>query len=248
MSFNMERVGALLFLTLLLCSETCSLESEDIDDVCFIRANVVSEKLDTFSSRFQLRLEDNLSAIRNTLEDTVKLLSDSLMNKESKSRDFNEDYFEEFANRASSCRRSKDLHVQLLANGEKYYFGLPPTNWLNAKGICELHGMRLVTIDSGEELEMLREAAPIKSFSSGWFWTSGSDVGSAPGTFMWANGRKVGDFAWDVNEPNDFSEEHNSCVTLRTFQEGKLEDAPCVNRGSFICELAPVCKILDMLK
>ena len=81
--------------------------------------------------------------------------------------------------------------------GHAYLYVPDKTNWGNADTQCRRWGGHLVSISSKSENAFVFQIA-----EKGWAWIGMNDL-RLEGTWVWANGERVGYTNWMVNEPNN---------------------------------------------
>ncbi|XP_043068640.1 C-type lectin 37Da-like [Drosophila bipectinata] len=121
-----------------------------------------------------------------------------------------------------------------IGNGYYYIENSQTVNWYTAYHSCRKLGADLVTLENQEELKALQEY----NLTSGFYWTSGSDL-AFTGKHVWfSDAESISSDLWLPNEPNN-ADCNERCVLLsvaNTLADSGLNDVTCSRNTSFICE------------
>uniref|UniRef100_A0A1A9X4K7 C-type lectin domain-containing protein n=1 Tax=Glossina brevipalpis TaxID=37001 RepID=A0A1A9X4K7_9MUSC len=105
--------------------------------------------------------------------------------------------------------------------------------WQDAENSCVKRGMHLVSIESVEESNFLKNFIRLRYQKMPPFWTGGHKIN---GEWHWiASGEKIKEFIWHVGEPNDL---YNNEGCIHTWvNEFDWNDDRCNEELPFICEI-----------
>ncbi|XP_065340154.1 galactose-specific lectin nattectin-like [Cloeon dipterum] len=122
-----------------------------------------------------------------------------------------------------------------FSNGWRYYEASTiPLPWSAAKYECRRKGMNLVSIETREEDEFIRQHLFV-NYPNEHFWTSGNDV-FQEGYYYWdSTGNAVGPYRnWAPNHP--VASTLYNCIVYSRGADLRWAIASCSDQYRFICE------------
>ncbi|XP_059482765.1 uncharacterized protein LOC132200957 [Neocloeon triangulifer] len=125
-----------------------------------------------------------------------------------------------------------------------YLFSSDQVNAKKAHEICCSIGMKLISVETDEELKILHEIHVKKTSQFLDYWTSGSQV-DCEFRFTWcATGVRFhrNDTRWIPGHPNTEDESQPCVVAYLNKTHLYLNDLPCSANNNFICEMPAVPK------
>ncbi|KAM7352903.1 lectin subunit alpha-like [Cochliomyia hominivorax] len=127
-----------------------------------------------------------------------------------------------------------ELFLTSVKSNKMYYFENKKfLDWHKAYQACEDFGMSLVTINSKEELEYLKEYIQMSYGRIYPYWLGAFKIN---GQFEWiASGEKIKDFFWHEGQPDNKSGNENCIHTWKN--DFDWNDNDCERELPFICEL-----------
>nr|XP_045588273.1 C-type lectin mannose-binding isoform-like isoform X2 [Procambarus clarkii] len=123
----------------------------------------------------------------------------------------------------------------VLLGGQCYYFHTSTTlSWQDAREYCWSMDTAadLAVVDDCHQFAIIWDHILIY-YTGKWFWVGGTDLGQE-GEWYFINGNPVpmGLPFWLPGSPND----EGNCLDI-SVNSGYFNDYPCVNKGSFICQI-----------
>lgn len=126
-------------------------------------------------------------------------------------------------------------------NGSSYYlFCVAASTQENAAETCGRMGYRLASIETAAEHQWVWDTAVDHEDAEGDWWIGLSDQ-DTEGTFVWADGSPLGDYApWAESQPDDNASnpsQGEDCVHLSGMDAGDWNDLDCdADYLNFVCE------------
>lgn len=95
--------------------------------------------------------------------------------------------------------------------------------------------MELVSINSDDQYENVKEVISETNHPTADYWTSGTDQGNESNFFWTSNGESFDYQLWHPHQPDNYLNNEN-CVLLRHWDNiYKFNDFPCDSNILFIC-------------
>lgn len=126
-------------------------------------------------------------------------------------------------------------------NGGSYYlFCIAAATQESAAETCGRMGYQLAKIDDATEHQWVWDTAVDHEDAEGDWWI-GLDDKATEGSFVWADGTPLGDYApWGPDQPDDNASnpsQGEDCVHLSGMDEGAFNDLDCeADYLNFVCE------------
>ncbi|KAL3879777.1 hypothetical protein ACJMK2_032063 [Sinanodonta woodiana] len=115
-----------------------------------------------------------------------------------------------------------------------YKFHSACKTWSEARQTCRQEGGDLLWLKE-TNFDFFRDVSRSHSGACSNVWVGATDVVSE-GQWYWVNGDKVRCSFWQQDEP-DNSQDNENCANLLTIFDYKLNDQPCQDKESFICQI-----------
>ncbi|KAF4527285.1 hypothetical protein B566_EDAN016073 [Ephemera danica] len=139
--------------------------------------------------------------------------------------------------RLDFCPSPCGLPTISLGGKEYYIHTSSKETWFEAVKICSVNQMKLLSIESAAENNMIKRVIATKALDM-QFWTSGNDLENE-GTFIWrSTGQRVTFSDWEIGEPGNYDNvEH--CVFIGNWGQKTIpmwHDITCLKKFFFVCE------------